>query len=79
MTGAWLLALLAGPVVAATAAAPDPRKHYVGHSVAGCEVIDYACPTGWPGFQDDHGCGCLAPPAAGSRTTKKKPAGRTRR
>ena len=42
----------------------DARKHYIGHSTAACEVIDYGCPRGWTGFEDDKGCGCLEPAPA---------------
>lgn len=71
MIGAWLLAMVSGPVIAATTI-PDARKHYVGHSIEGCEVIDYACPNNWPGFQDEHGCGCLAPPTVNASPAAKK-------
>jgi hypothetical protein len=36
-------------------------KHYVAHSRAACETIDYRCPDGVETFEDSEGCGCLMP------------------
>lgn len=81
MTGGWLLVLASSAVhlVESPRAEPsaDDRKHYVGRSSEACEVIDYACPNGWSGFQDEKGCGCLAPPTlARTKARSKKPCGR---
>jgi len=76
MTGGWLLVLASSAVHLAESAraepAPDDRKHYVGRSLEACEVIDYACPNGWSGFQDMKGCGCLSPPTLTRKKAKSK-------
>jgi hypothetical protein len=34
---------------------------YVAHSPATCATIDYACPQGWLGWENECGCGCRQP------------------
>jgi len=82
MTGGWLLVLASGAIHIAESPHAEPvlhdRKYYVGRSLEACEVIDYACPNGWSGFQEKGGgCGCLPPPKALRKKAKaKKPCAR---
>jgi hypothetical protein len=57
-----LAAMMAVLAIGAAAIVPADRKYYVGKSLAACETIDYACPSGWKAFQDEQGCGCFLPP-----------------
>jgi len=74
-------ALIAVLAAGAVAQPPDSGKHYIGASPAACETIDYACPAGWKGFADEHGCGCLRPPVDGAHGARprRRQAGHPRR
>jgi hypothetical protein len=39
-----------------------PGRTYVGNSPEDCALIDFGCPDGQEGFEDECGCGCVTAP-----------------
>lgn len=65
--GLAVAALIAGAAIGGATQAPAQGRYYVGKSPGACETIDYACPSGWTAFHDEHGCGCVRPPPDSGR------------